>query len=68
MFIALFPCIADMTTSDDTLVADTAVLDEGLQKVILLLCLDKYDEGLLFLERQLNLDLCVPGPFHCSCR
>jgi hypothetical protein len=51
-----------MTTSDDTLVADTAVLDEGLQKVILLLCLDKYDEGLLFLERQLNLDLCVPGP------
>jgi hypothetical protein len=49
-----------MTMSEDTLTANTAILDEGLQKVILLLCLNEYDEGLQFLERQLEIDLYIP--------
>ncbi|KAG9516936.1 hypothetical protein KCU93_g8958, partial [Aureobasidium melanogenum] len=45
-----------MTTPPEFNATNPALLDEALQKTIVLLCLDRFEEGLLYLERQFNVD------------
>lgn len=45
-----------MTTPQESLATDLEILDEILQKAIVLLCLDRFEEGLLYLERQFKVD------------